>query len=111
MFTKFPIIEFNKEAKYKVIALEAENNKLKDELIESLNERVIDLQITVKELRKLAEKEEEIVSDGRYAGVMDESIGKVRPKIRTVTEVATLLERKSLDRKKASSAEEVIASE
>lgn len=103
MKIKLPFIVQDDSSKYKVIA--TENEKLKDELIDQLKSRIIELETIVDLLR----------SGETFREAQGFSIpkdwNKQRPRIRTATELSMLMEEKSRHKlgesKGAKSAEEV----
>jgi len=99
-----------KLADYRILQVEAENLKLKEDLIETLKAQVLDLQIQVKTLRDLlVSKPTPLESASVDAALLS---SKIRPRIRTISEAAYKLESLSLRKigeDKGKSAEELDA--
>lgn len=76
-------------SKYRVVQLEAENEKLKDELIDNLRSRVRDLEERARSLNPVTDS---------YFPTSDQEVVKVRPVLRTMSEVADKLEQLSAKR-------------
>lgn len=90
---KFPLIMQKDQANYEVIELEAENTKLKDDLIEQLKSRIHDLEILLAHHQELKANlnPQEIPDKGFFLPFK----WKGKPRIRTMTEAAQVLEDRS----------------
>ena len=87
---KFPIILGKIESKYKILELQAENEGLKDKLIEQLQIRIADLE------RQLELSKQSIpVPTASYTPTNDPN-AKTKVTIRTISELTRFLERRSL---------------
>lgn len=94
---RFPIIYKKDDGpNYKVIELQAENEKLKDELIESLREQVLDLRMQLERYTARVYTKGQIVDEEKDVG-SHMIVSSARPRVRTMSEVATLLEKRSLN--------------
>lgn len=83
----------SEEPNYKVIELEAKNESLKDELIQALKSQVEDLKKEVQYWKEY--KFEEPEKDAGSHMIAPKNF-RPKPIIKTVSELSTLLERKSL---------------
>ncbi len=83
------------EPNYPVIELEAENVRLKDELIDTLKKRVDDLTREVQYLRDLINWKKDETDQGSH--MIAPPVINVKPRYRTVSEVAKALEARSLN--------------
>lgn len=81
---------------YPVIELQAENLKLKDELIETLKSRVIDLERENSYLRELVRYNKDEQDVGSHM-IGPPTPPNNKPRIRTMSEVARILEAKSIN--------------
>lgn len=80
---------------YKVIELQAENENLKDKLIESLYTRISRLEEEVSYLKGLVSPKD--IERDVGSNMIVPANFKIKPHIRTVSEISTILERKSLN--------------
>lgn len=85
------------EPNYPVIELQADNLKLRDELIETLKKRVDDLEREIGYLRgALAHKFDEDERDVGSHMIVPPTLN-LKPRLRTMSEVARALENRSLN--------------
>ncbi len=93
---KSPSIELKRdEPNYPVIEVEAENTRLKDEMITLLKKRVDDLEREVNYLRGIITYHTEEKDPGSHA--IAPPIINLKPRLRTMSEVARKLEARSLN--------------
>ena len=82
------------EPNYPVIELQAENLRLKDELIETLKKRIDDLEREVKYLQGIISYHNDEKDVGSHA--IAPPVLNLKPRLRTMSEVARKLEVRSL---------------
>ena len=95
---RFPWIKDNNKPNYKVIELEAEVSKTKDDLIQALQARVHDLEVLVEHLKANGTQVASIIpmQMENLGGIEQPSI-KNRRRITTISELKQELERRSLN--------------
>lgn len=88
----------SEEPNYPVIELQAENLRLKDELIDALKKRLDDLEREVQYLHNIINwRNGERDVGSNMIGPVGPPLPSLKPKIRTVSEIAKILETRSLN--------------
>ena len=93
MFNFKKVFQNNDQSKYKVIELQAENERLKDDLIEQLKSRIAILEALISTRTQQVSVPESLQFQKEVADI------KSRPVLRTTSEVINALQMRSLSKR------------